>query len=144
MMTHPNTVMTLSDSGAHIGQIADASIQTYLLADRVRERKEITLPRAVRMLSADMARVWGFDDRGTVAEGNVADLNIFDPESVGPDMPFIKHDLPAGAMRFHQTASGFLATLVAGQAVSLEGGEHTGSLGGRLLRRQPRRLGRRS
>ncbi|MEE8165717.1 MAG: D-aminoacylase, partial [Myxococcota bacterium] len=79
------------------------------------------------------ARVWGFEDRGVLAEGMAADINIFDPDAVEPNLPVLVHDLPGGARRLRQTASGFLATLVNGQ-VLLEKGEPTGATPGVLLR----------
>ena len=86
------------------------------------------------MLTAQPAAAFGFADRGQVAEGRVADLAIFDPETVAPGVPRIEHDLPGGARRLVQEASGFLATIVAGE-VLLREGRHTGALPGRILRR---------
>jgi N-acyl-D-aspartate/D-glutamate deacylase len=134
IMRHPNSVMTFSDSGAHVSQIADSSIQTYLLAHWVRGEQAFTLPEAVRMITSVPARAWGFADRGVVRPGYRADLNVFDPQTVTPDLPVLVNDLPAGAQRLRQTASGFAATVVGGEVV-LRGGEHTGALPGRLLRR---------
>ncbi len=95
VMRHPRTVMTFSDSGAHLSQIADASIHTHLLGYWVRDRQEFTLEEAVRMLTLAPAMAWGFTDRGLVREGMVADLNVFDPERVGPAVPEVVRDLPA-------------------------------------------------
>jgi N-acyl-D-amino-acid deacylase len=132
-MQHPRTVMAFSDSGAHVSQMSDCSIQTHLLAHWVRDRGDFTLEEAIRMLTFAPARAWGFHDRGLVREGMIADLNVFDPERVEPDMPTVVHDLPGGATRLRQTASGFLATIVGGEIVH-ERGEHTGALPGRLIR----------
>jgi N-acyl-D-aspartate/D-glutamate deacylase len=132
-MTHPRTVMTFSDAGAHVSQIADSSIQTHLLAYWVREREAFTLEEAVRMITLVPATDWGFADRGLVREGFVADLNVFDPDRVGPELPTVEHDLPGGARRLVQKASGFRATVVGGRVVLRDGG-HTGALPGRLLR----------
>ena len=88
--------MTFSDSGAHLSQIADASIHTHLLGYWVRDRQEFTLEEAVRMLTLAPAMAWGFADRGLLREGMVADLNVFDPERVGPAVPEVVRDLPAG------------------------------------------------
>jgi N-acyl-D-amino-acid deacylase len=87
----------------------------------------------VRMLTLAPARAWNFHDRGLLREGLVADINIFDPDRVGPEMPTVVHDLPGGARRLKQTAAGFLATIVAGEVVHLNG-QHTGALPGALLR----------
>jgi N-acyl-D-aspartate/D-glutamate deacylase len=135
-LRHPHTVMTFSDSGAHVSQISDSSIQTHLLGYWVRERDAFTLEEAVRMLTLVPAAAWGFTDRGVVREGFVADLNVFDPARVAPVMPTVERDFPAGARRLVQKADGFLATVVAGEVVTRDG-EHTGVLPGRLLRGTP-------
>lgn len=132
-LAHPATVMTFSDAGAHVSQISDCSIHTHLLAHWVRQLGEFSLEEAVRMITFAPARGWNLADRGLVREGMVADLNVFNPETVGPAMPELVHDLPAGALRIVQRADGFLATVVAGQLVLREG-QHTGAAPGRLLR----------
>jgi len=132
-MKHPRTIPTFSDAGAHVSQMADFSIYTYLLAHWVRERGEFTLEEAVRMLTLVPAREWGLHDRGLVREGLVADLNVFDPACIGPGMPALAFDLPAGQKRIVQKASGIRATVVAGQ-VTQRDGEPTGALSGRLIR----------
>jgi N-acyl-D-aspartate/D-glutamate deacylase len=136
-MRHPRVAMTFSDSGAHVSQILDASIQTHLLAYWVRERQAFTLEEAVRMITLSPAQGWGFSDRGQIREGMIADLNVFDPAKVGPDMPVVVTDLPGGSKRLTQTAHGFLATIVAGE-ITLDRGNPTGRLPGRLLRNVPR------
>ncbi|HVQ76058.1 MAG TPA: amidohydrolase family protein [Candidatus Binatia bacterium] len=133
LMQHPRTVVTFSDSGAHVSQIMDASLQTHLLSHWVRQRQAFTLEQAVRMLSFEPATHWGFADRGLIREGMAADLIVFDPETVGPDMPEVVRDLPAGARRLVQRARGYAATVVNGEVV-LRDGKHTGALPGQLLR----------
>ncbi|CAB4975288.1 MAG: amidohydrolase family protein [Actinobacteria bacterium] len=133
LLKHPRTVMAFSDAGAHVSQMSDCSIQTYLLAHWVRDRQDFTLEEAVRMITLAPARAWRFHDRGLVREGLVADLNVFDPATVAPDMPTVVHDLPAGARRIRQTATGFLATVVGG-TVTVRSGEHTGAAPGVLIR----------
>jgi N-acyl-D-amino-acid deacylase len=133
ILEHPHTVMAFSDSGAHVSQMSDASIQTHLLAHWVRDREDFTFESAIRMLTLAPARAWGFHDRGLVREGLVADLNVIDPATVAPAMPTVVHDLPAGGKRIEQRATGMLATVVAGQLVH-HAGQHTGALPGRLLR----------
>jgi N-acyl-D-amino-acid deacylase len=133
VMRHPSTVMTFSDSGAHLSQIADASIHTHLLGYWVREQGEFTLEEAVRMLTFAPATAWGFADRGLLREGMIADLNVFDPERVGPAVPEVVRDLPHGGKRLSQRSEGFRATLVAGE-VTILGGETTGARPGRLVR----------
>jgi N-acyl-D-aspartate/D-glutamate deacylase len=134
ILDHPRTVMTFSDAGAHVSQIMNASLPTHLLSVWVRDRQVFTLEQAVRMLTLVPATVWGLADRGLVREGFVADLNVIDPETVAAHLPRVEHDLPGGAARLTQRASGFLSTVVGGQ-VLLEQGEHTGALPGSLIRR---------
>jgi N-acyl-D-aspartate/D-glutamate deacylase len=133
MMRHPRAVVTFSDSGAHVSQIIDSSLQTHLLSHWVRDRQAFTLEQAVRMLTLVPASHWGFGDRGLVREGHVADLLVFDPDTIAPEMPEVVHDLPAGARRLVQRARGIAATIVGGEAVLREG-KPTGALPGRLLR----------
>jgi N-acyl-D-aspartate/D-glutamate deacylase len=133
MMRHPRAVVTFSDSGAHVSQIIDSSLQTHLLSHWVRDKQAFTLEQAVRMLTLVPASHWGFGDRGLVREGHVADLLVFDPDTIAPEMPEVVHDLPAGARRLVQRARGIAATIVGGEAVLREG-KPTGALPGRLLR----------
>src|SRR5215469_221660 len=133
MIRHPRTIPTFSDSGAHVSQIMDSSLQTHLLSYWVREKQAITLEQAVKYISYDTATHWGFHDRGLVREGMAADFAVFDPETVAPRMPEVVTDLPAGAKRLKQTADGMLATVVNGE-VLLRNNQHTGALPGRLLR----------
>jgi N-acyl-D-amino-acid deacylase len=132
-LKHPGTVMTFSDSGAHVSQIIDSSIQTHFLAYWVRSREEFTLAQGVRMLTSVPAKFWGIGDRGLLREGMVADVNVFDAERIVPTMPEIRSDLPGDARRLVQRADGILATVVSGEVV-LSGGESTGSFPGKLLR----------
>jgi N-acyl-D-aspartate/D-glutamate deacylase len=134
VMRHPRCIMTFSDSGAHVTQIMDSSIQTHLLAFWVRQQELIALEEAIRMLTLAPALAWGFSDRGLLREGMVADINVFDPQRVAPTMPRLCADLPTGAARFEQRSEGFRATIVAGR-ILLQDGEHTGDLPGKLLRR---------
>jgi len=133
VLRHPRTIMTFSDSGAHLSQIADASIHTYLLGYWVRERGALGLEEAIRMLSFEPALAWGFADRGLVREGLQADLNVLDPARIAPAVPRVVDDLPAGKPRLEQRAVGIRATLVAGQ-VTVEDGRPTGAYPGRLYR----------
>ena len=133
MMRHPRAVVTFSDSGAHVSQIVDSSLQTHLLSHWVRAKQAFTLEQAVRMLTLVPATYWGFADRGLVREGFVADLIVFDPDTISPEMPEVVNDLPAGARRLVQRARGITATIVNGE-VLLRDGKHTGALPGQLLR----------
>jgi N-acyl-D-aspartate/D-glutamate deacylase len=133
-LRHPRAVMTFSDSGAHLSQIADSSIHTHLLGYWVRDRQEFTLEEAVRMITLAPALAWGFSDRGLLRPGMAADLNVFDPSRVGPAVPTLVDDLPGGGRRLEQRSEGFLATVVNGQ-VTIREGVLTGRSPGRLLRR---------
>lgn len=132
-MLHPRTVTGFSDAGAHVSQMSDCSLPTHLLAHWVRDTNEFTLEEGVRMLTLEPARAWGFHSRGLVREGLVADLNVFDPDTVAPEMPTVAHDLPAHQPRLVQRATGFRATIVGGE-VLLDHGEHTGAFPGSLVR----------
>src|SRR2546430_677062 len=133
LMKHPRTVVTFSDSGAHVSQIMDASLQTHLLSHWVRAKHAFTLEQGVRMLSFEPATHWGFADRGLIREGLAADLLVFDPDTIAPEMPEVVHDLPAGARRLVQRARGISATVVNGETVLRDGKptrseEHTSEL----------------
>ena len=133
LMKHPRSNVTFSDSGAHVSQIMDSSLQTHLLSHWVREREALTLEEAVRMITYDTATNWGFHDRGLLREGMTADITVFDADKVEPCMPTVENDLPSGSKRLKQYADGMLATVVAGQTV-LKEKKHTGALPGQLLR----------
>jgi N-acyl-D-amino-acid deacylase len=107
--------------------------QTQVLAYWVRRRQALTLEEGVRMLTLEPASAWGLHERGLLREGLAADVIVFDPDRVAPDMPEVVNDLPAGARRLRQKATGFHASIVNGQVV-LRDGEHTGAHPGRVLR----------
>jgi N-acyl-D-aspartate/D-glutamate deacylase len=134
-MRRPGEVMTFSDSGAHVSQIMDCALQTYFLGHWSREQQEFTLEEAVRMITSVPAAAWGLTDRGLVREGYRADLLVFDPDRIGPDLPRVVHDLPLGEKRLFTGSTGMRATIVDGQVVIADG-EHTGALPGALLRRR--------
>ena len=133
MMKHPRSVITFSDSGAHVSQIMDSSLQTHLLSYWVREKQAMTLEEAVKQITYNTATMWGLHDRGLVREGMAADLLVFDADTIGARMPDVVHDLPAGAKRLKQTADGILNTVVNGE-ILLTNNEHSGAVPGRLLR----------
>jgi N-acyl-D-amino-acid deacylase len=133
IMRHPRTVTTFSDSGAHVSQLMDSSLQTHLLYHWVRTKHAFTLERAVQMLTQVPATLWGFHDRGLIREGMAADLVVFDPDTIMAEMPEVVDDLPAGARRLVQRTRGVAATVVNGQ-VLLRNGKPTGALPGQLLR----------
>ena len=133
MMKHPRSVITFSDSGAHVSQIMDSSLQTHLLSYWVREKQAMTLEEAVKQITYNTATMWGLHDRGLIREGMAADLVVFDADTIGARMPDVVHDLPAGAKRLKQTADGILNTVVNGE-ILLTNNEHSGAVPGRLLR----------
>jgi N-acyl-D-amino-acid deacylase len=133
MMKHPRSVITFSDSGAHVSQIMDSSLQTHLLSYWVREKQAMTLEEAIKQITYNTATMWGLHDRGLIREGMAADLVIFDADTIGARMPDVVHDLPAGAKRLKQTADGILNTVVNGE-VLLTNNEHSGAVPGQLLR----------
>ena len=135
MMKHPRSVVTFSDSGAHVAQIMDSSLQTHLLSHWVRDREAFTLEEAVRLITWDTAQAWGLHDRGLLRVGMNADLVVFDPATIGQNMPELVHDLPAGAARLKQTAKGISHTIVNGQ-ILLRDNQPTGNLPGRLVRKR--------
>lgn len=136
MMDHPLAMMGLSDGGAHVGTVCDASFPTYLLSYWTRDRTrgdKIALPRAVQMLTADIADYLGFADRGRIKPGLKADLNIIDMERLRLHPPRLVQDLPAGGQRLLQDAEGYRATIVAGEVV-VRDDEVTDARPGRLVR----------
>jgi N-acyl-D-amino-acid deacylase len=133
MLRHPRTLATFSDSGAHVCQEMGSSLQTHLLSYWVRARGAFTLEEAVRKLTFDNASAWELHDRGLVRTGLKADLVLFDEQRVKPAMPTVDTDLPGGARRLVQKAEGIAATIVNGE-VTLEHGQATGRVPGRLLR----------
>jgi N-acyl-D-aspartate/D-glutamate deacylase len=135
MLDHPRALFGLSDAGAHVGTVCDASATTYMLTHWARDRAEGRLPleRAVEMLTSRNARYLGLADRGVIAPGLRADLNLIDPQRLAVGEPTIVRDLPAGGRRFLQKGVGYLGTWVAGQCVQREG-VITSQRPGRLVR----------
>ena len=135
MLAHEHTVPGLSDGGAHVGTICDASFPTTLLSfwGRDRERGRLPLPYLVQQHTSATARTVGLLDRGILAPGYRGDCNVIDFENLRPRRPEMHHDLPAGGRRLLQRADGYVATVVAGQ-VTYESGEPTDALPGRLVR----------
>lgn len=137
LLTEPDTVLGLSDAGAHASQLCDACFATYLLSRWVREKQAIALPEAIRMLTSRPAEVFGITDRGRLATGLAADVVVFDPATVGASKLRRVHDLPAGADRLVADASGIEAVIVNGTIVRRAGRDAVapdGALPGALLR----------
>lgn len=135
MMVHPQSLPGLSDGGAHVGTICDASFSTFTLTHWVRDRAEGRLPLAwaVRRMSAETAAYLGLRDRGLVAPGLRADLNVIDLDHLRLRAPRMVRDLPAGGQRLLQDVEGYRATVVGGRII-LENDQLTGERPGRLVR----------
>lgn len=136
LITHPLTLMGLSDGGAHYGMICDASAPTFLLQHWVQHEnpdRSIKLETAIHWLTAKPAAAVGLNDRGLLKPGYRADINIIDLDGLCLGAPYMVRDLPSGGKRLMQQAQGYLATLVAGEVI-LERGTATGALPGRLIR----------
>jgi N-acyl-D-aspartate/D-glutamate deacylase len=133
ILTYPNAVIGLSDSGAHVQFQSGFGFSTRLLSEWVRDKKIMSLEAAVRRLTFESASIFGLYDRGLLRPGMAADIVIFDPDTVRPLPHEVVHDFPTGAMRIREPAQGIHATIVNG-AVLLEDGKHSGALPGRVLR----------
>ncbi len=136
MMQHPQALMGLTDGGAHVGTICDASFPTYMLCYWARDRSQgpqLELPRVIQMLTADVADYVGFHDRGRLQVGMKANINVINHKDLRLYPPRMVKDLPAGGQRLLQDASGYIATIVDGVSV-LENDQLTGALPGRLIR----------
>ena len=135
MLSDPNTVVGLGDGGAHVSIISDGSFPTYLLTHWGRDRPQgrFDLAWLVKRQTSDTARAVGLLDRGVIAPGMKADLNVIDMAKLGLSAPVMSADLPAGGKRLLQRASGYVATIVSGVAVYRDG-QATGALPGRLVR----------
>ncbi|MBU0589053.1 MAG: amidohydrolase family protein [Gammaproteobacteria bacterium] len=123
MLAHPRALSSLSDAGAHVGTVCDASFTTFMLTHWVRDRAQDKLPlaQAVEMMTSRNARYLGLTDRGVIAPGMRADLNLIDLTGLSVGTPRLVRDLPAGGKRFLQKAQGYLGTWVKGVAVQREG-----------------------
>lgn len=136
MMQHPRAVLGLGDGGAHCALICDASITTFMLTHWVRDRtrgKRISIEFAVKRMTHDTARLFGFEDRGTLEPGMKADFNLIDMDALALELPEVVADLPAGGRRLMQRSRGYKATFVSGIEV-MRDGEPTGAMPGRLVR----------
>jgi N-acyl-D-amino-acid deacylase len=134
MILHPNAALGLSDGGAHCGVICDASIPTFMLTHWVRDRTDgLPLELVVSKMTRDTARLYGLGDRGVVAPGMKADLNVVDIDRLQLSLPELVFDLPGGARRLIQKASGWTSTIVSGTE-TFANGEETGARPGALVR----------
>jgi N-acyl-D-amino-acid deacylase len=135
MLDDSLVTLGLADAGAHVGQIMDTSQPTFLLTYWVRERQRWTIEEAVRRLTSDTATLFGFADRGVLRPGAYADVNVIDLDNLTLPQPEFVNDLPNGAGRYIQGASGYDYTIVNGE-VFMDHGTHSGSLAGRVVRSQ--------
>ncbi len=136
MMDHPYTRLSLSDGGAHCGVICDASYTTFMLTHWARDRSrgdKISVERAIQMQTRETAEAYGLHDRGLIAPGMKADINIIDFENLKIERPRLVYDLPANGRRLVQGAQGYVATIVNGDVI-FENGKPTGALPGKLIR----------
>ncbi|HVZ07025.1 N-acyl-D-amino-acid deacylase family protein [Rhodopila sp.] len=138
MMAHPNTLIGLGDGGAHVSILCDATAMTYGLTHWTRDRAQGRFPIEwmVRRLTHDNAKALGLTDRGVIAAGRKADINVIDYDRLNLRAPKVIYDLPAGGRRLMQVSDGFTATILSGEIVSRDG-QATGRLPGRLLRGAP-------
>src|SRR5581483_10995548 len=135
-LQRPGTLLSLGDGGAHCRLISDASVFTYMLSYWARDRTKgprLSPERAVQLMTSASAGLYGLGDRGVVAPGYRADLNIIDHDRLGFGPPRMVADLPAAGERLLQQATGYVATICAGE-VTVENGEVTDSRPGRVVR----------
>ncbi len=135
-LNHPHTLLGLGDGGAHYSMICDAALPTYFLLHWVGHTdpaKQVSLPRAIKMLANDTAQAVGLCDRGRITQGMKVDINIIDMDRLHLHAPRPVFDLPAAGRRLIQLADGYDTTIVSGK-VTYRHGEATGALPGRLVR----------
>jgi len=136
MLAHPRAVVGLADGGAHCGVICDASVPTYLLTHWVRDRTRgprVPIEKVVARQTRETARLYGMEDRGVLAPGMLADVNVIDMDRLAIEVPEMIFDLPAQGRRLVQRARGYRATVKRG-VVTYEDGTPTGALPGQLVR----------
>ncbi len=133
MLNHPHTLVGLSDGGAHADMRCEAGYSTYLLGTIVRDKQMLPLETAIQKLTSVPAQVFGVPLRGTVAAGMIADLVVFDPETVNCGKQEPVHDFPGGGLRYIEKSTGIVHTILNGQ-VLFSDGQQTGPLSGRVLR----------
>jgi N-acyl-D-aspartate/D-glutamate deacylase len=142
MIVHPHTVLGLSDAGAHVDFLCDASLPTFQLVHWARGRTRgpgAPIETIVRKSTADIARLYGLHDRGSIEAGMRADLNVIDHEHLAVARPALHRDLPAGGARFLQPAAGYVATFVRGEQTRADDAD-TGARPGRVARRATRKF----
>jgi N-acyl-D-aspartate/D-glutamate deacylase len=136
MLVHPATVLGLGDGGAHCGVLCDASLPTFMLTHWARDRsrgEQLPVETVVHLQTRRTAELYGFRDRGLLAPGYLADVNVIDHDALALEPPEMVYDLPASGKRLVQRARGYTATMKSGTVVR-EHDEATGQRPGRLLR----------
>jgi N-acyl-D-aspartate/D-glutamate deacylase len=136
MHTHPRTRMGLSDGGAHCGAICDGGMPTFMVSHWTRDRTrgdKLSLPYVVKRQTSETAEFYGLHDRGVLAPGYRADINVIDYEGLRLQAPMMATDLPAGGRRLIQRADGYRMTFCAGRLI-MQDGKATGALPGQLVR----------
>ncbi len=133
MLQHRFTLPALGDGGAHVGMMCDASVSSHLLCEWVRARKAMSIEQAVHLLTEKPAHLFRMHDRGRLAVGLKADINIIDFDRLAMEPPRVRYDLPAGGRRFLQAARGYSVNIVSGE-ITYRDGEPTNALPGRLVR----------
>ena len=136
MMQHPNALLGLGDGGAHLGIICDSATYTHTVVHWTRDRTrgpKMALPWIIQKLTRDPARAIGLHDRGVLAPGFKADINVIDYAALKIEPMTVQFDLPSGGRRLMQESRGYVATIVSGEVVT-ENGVPTGALPGRLVR----------
>ncbi|WP_235537500.1 N-acyl-D-amino-acid deacylase family protein [Sphingomonas sp. Root1294] len=136
MLTHPDTLSALSDGGAHVGAICDVSLPTFMLTHWCRDRSRgplLDLAETIHAQTSETAEAVGLLDRGVIAPGYLADINVIDFDRLKLSVPYMVYDLPTGARRLMQDAEGYVATIKSGKVIYRDG-QATGELPGRLVR----------
>ncbi len=138
LLSLPDSLFSFGDAGAHLAQICDSAYSSFTLAHWGRDRAKggkpgMTPERLVQQMTGAQAGLFGFKDRGTIALGSIADINIIDHGALTLESPEMLYDLPGGARRLLQCATGYVATFVGGVAV-VEGDKLTGEMPGQVLR----------
>jgi len=136
MIAHPASIMGLSDGGAHCGLICDASMPTYMLTHWTRDRtrgEQLPIELVVHKQTQATARSYGIHDRGVLAPGMLADVNVIDHAGLTLYAPHMVHDLPAGGRRLLQNVEGYVHTIKAGEVI-VENDEVTDARPGRTLK----------
>lgn len=133
LLDNRNCIMGLGDGGAHVAFILDAGFQTWLLTHWGRDQKRWDVAELIRRLTSDTAGTAGLHDRGVLAVGKKADVNVIDWERLGSGSPYVVNDLPGGGKRLLQKVAGYDATIVSGR-VTFREGQATGLLPGELVR----------